>query len=748
MAPTPNESQKPDGMDTEWDELKPWDERGRKAWFWKKDGIEDHNGLHKYKPYPIEQPKILDTVLQAVGGTPLVKLQKIPQEYGVECNMYGKCEFLNAGGSVKDRIAIRMVELAEECGRLKEGVELIEPTSGNTGIGLAYVAACRNYPCTIVMPSKMSHEKEVTIKSLGAKIVRSNDDAKYNSDESHIGIAFKLHKENRDHTVVLDQYLNCGNPLAHYESTAEEILDALDEKVDMVVVGCGTGGSITAIARKIKERVPHCKVIGVDPVGSVLADSNDKPGHFDVEGIGYDFVPAVLDFSQVDSWEKIDDKDTFNLARKLNRDEGILSGGSSGAILTGALRAAKSLKKGQNCVFLLPDGIRNYLTKFPNDEWMVEHKFMDKKEEPCDLWPKNTLNIPSIYNPEEPSKERYQNVPEPWPCKPFDPKRPLVMQTMAEWIGKTPIVRLNKIPKDEGIEAEVLVKCEYLNAGGSVKDRIALRMIELAEQTGDLKPGVSTIIEPTSGNTGVGLAMICACRGYKCIIVMPEKMSKEKECVLKALGAKIVRTKSHHHHSDADSHIGVAIRLQREIPDSIILDQYRNVGNPLAHYEGTAEEILYACDDKVDAVVISAGTGGTITGVAKKIKERCPGCQIIAADPDGSLLANPEVRETHAYEVEGTGYDFVPAVLDRSLVDEWIKTNDADSFSIARRLIRQEGLLCGGSSGSNVWAALQVAKKLGKGKRVVTILPDSIRNYMTKFVDDEWLKQKGFDIKT
>jgi cystathionine beta-synthase len=267
--------------------------------------------------------------------------------------------------------------------------------------------------------------------------------------------------------------------------------------------------------------------------------------------------------------------------------------------------------------------------------------------------------------------------------------------------------------------------------------------VELAEEKGALRPGM-TIIEPTSGNTGMGLALMAAIRGYRCIIVMPEKMSKEKEVVLKALGAIIVRTPSHYDYNSSESRIGVALRLQREIPNSIILDQYRNMANPYAHYAGTAEEILYACDNKLDAVVIGAGTGGTITGIARRIKEKVPHCKIIAVDPEGSLLADPSVKKTSPYEVEGTGYDFVPAVLDRSLVDEWIKTNDANSFSIARRLIRQEGLLCGGSSGANVWAALQVARKLGKGKRVVTILPDGIRNYMTKFVDDDWMESKHF----
>jgi len=560
-------------------------------------------------------------------------------------------------------------------------------------------------------------------------------------------MAFKLHKE-IENSIILDQYINCANPMTHYEQTAEEILESLNNKVDMVVIGAGTGGTFTGVAKKFEKRVPDCKVIGVDPVGSVIAGSeSDKAGHhFEVEGIGYDFVPTVLDTSLVHEWQKTEDKETFTLARELNLKEGILAGGSSGAILAGALKAAKSLKKGQNCVVMIPDSVRNYLTKFLADDWMLKKKFIEKGEEKKHIFPKNTFDIKKIYNPETRSTDRYQTVSEPWPVKIFKPQRPMLINTIIDAIGWTPLVRLNKISKAENVQAEILVKLEYLNPGGSVKDRIAKKMIELAEQTGDLIPGKSVIIEPTSGNTGIGLAMCGAAKGYRTIIVMPKKMSSEKEATLKSLGAEIVRTETHLHHSDPDSHIGVALRLQKEIPGAIILDQYRNIGNPLAHYQETAEEILYACDNKLDAIVIGAGTGGTVTGIAKRIKEKVPNCKIYAVDPEGSLLADPSNKNMHGYEVEGTGYDFVPAVLNRSLVDEWIKTNDKNSFAMARRLIREEGFLCGGSSGANVWAAIQVGKKLGAGKRVVTLLPDSIRNYMTKFVDDDWLKQKKLDV--
>lgn len=290
------------------------------------------------------------------------------------------------------------------------------------------------------------------------------------------------------------------------------------------------------------------------------------------------------------------------------------------------------------------------------------------------------------------------------------------------------------------------MKCEFFNAGGSVKDRIGLRMVEEAERENKLKPG-SVLIEPTSGNTGIGLALAAAVKGYRCIIVMPEKMSNEKVDVLRALGAEIVRTPTSATYDSPESHISVAQRLCAEIPNSIILDQYRNPGNPLAHYDTTAEEIIEQCDGKVDMVVMGAGTGGTITGIGRKLKEKCPNCKIIGVDPHGSILAEPESLNTTKitmYEVEGIGYDFVPTVLDRSVVDKWYKTDDKNAFLMARALITKEGLLCGGSSGSAMVAAIEAAKDLKENQRCVVILPDGIRNYMTKFVNDNWMSEKDF----
>ncbi|XP_003707114.3 cystathionine beta-synthase [Megachile rotundata] len=333
----------------------------------------------------------------------------------------------------------------------------------------------------------------------------------------------------------------------------------------------------------------------------------------------------------------------------------------------------------------------------------------------------------------------------PHTCKMEYADRNKIMPDILTAIGKTPLIKLNNIPKAHGIKCEMYVKCEFFNPGGSVKDRIAYRMIQDAEEKGLLKPGY-TIIEPTSGNTGIGLAMAAAIKGYRCIIVMPEKMSEEKVSTLRAFGAEIVRTPTEAIWSSPESHISVAQKIQSEIPNSIILDQYTNPGNPLAHYDQTATEIWEQCEGKIDYVIIGAGTGGTVSGVGRKLKELSPDIKIIAVDPKGSILnpAKQSEEEIGFYEVEGIGYDFIPTVLDRNVIDDWIETEDNESFNAARMLVRQEGLLCGGSSGAALVGGLKIAKDLPEGKRVVMILPDGIRNYLTKFVSDHWMEVRGF----
>mgnify|MGYP001472536251 CR=1 FL=1 len=317
----------------------------------------------------------------------------------------------------------------------------------------------------------------------------------------------------------------------------------------------------------------------------------------------------------------------------------------------------------------------------------------------------------------------------------------MIYKSILDTIGDTPVVKLNKIGIE--LDCDLFAKCEFFNPAGSVKDRIGWKMVEDAEKSGRIKPG-DVLIEPTSGNTGQGIALAAAVKGYRCIITMSEKMSQEKQIALEALGAEIVRTPTEAAFDDPESHIGIAKKLNKDIPNSHILDQYANPSNPDAHYDGTAQEILDDFGTDLHMVVIGVGTGGTITGVAKRLKEEIPNITVIGADPVGSILGGG--TEVKPYLVEGIGYDFFPDVLDNSFVDEYIKTEDEESFLMARRLIKEEGLLCGGSSGTAVIAALKTATKLTKGQKCLILLPDGIRNYMTKFPNDTWMDKQGFDV--
>jgi cystathionine beta-synthase len=319
---------------------------------------------------------------------------------------------------------------------------------------------------------------------------------------------------------------------------------------------------------------------------------------------------------------------------------------------------------------------------------------------------------------------------------------PRAYPTVLELVGATPIVRLAKLSPAGG--AEILAKLEYLNPGGSVKDRIGLPMIEAAERDGKLRPG-GTIVEPTSGNTGVGLAIGAAVKGYRCIFVMPDKMSQEKISLLRAYGAEVVITPTAVEHDSPESYYSVSDRLAEEIPGGFKPDQYSNMANPDAHYAITGPEIWEQTDGgEIDAIVVSVGTGGTISGIGRYFKERRPEVLIVGADPEGSVYTARGADDLHPYLVEGIGKDTWPKTMNPEIVDEWIRVSDRESFRWARRLAREEGILAGGSGGTSLYAAVRIAERLGTGKRVLTMIPDSGRNYLSKFYDDNWMLEHGF----
>jgi cystathionine beta-synthase len=319
-----------------------------------------------------------------------------------------------------------------------------------------------------------------------------------------------------------------------------------------------------------------------------------------------------------------------------------------------------------------------------------------------------------------------------------------VHRTILDAIGNTPLVRLNKISKS--LKPTILAKLENLNPGGSVKDRIGIAMVEQAEKKGLLEPG-GTIIEPTSGNTGVGLAMVASVKGYKMIFVMPDKMSEEKRSILRAYGAKVVITPTNVPPESAEHYTKVAERLARETPHSYMPNQYGNRANPDAHYQTTGPEIWRQTEGKVDVFVCGMGTGGTITGTGQFLKEKKKSLKIVGADPEGSIFYprfHGQDEQPHQYKVEGIGEDFMPGTMDMSIIDDVIQVSDRDAFRMARRLAQEEGILVGGSGGTAVHAAVKVAEHLPENKTIVTLLPDTGRNYLSKLFSDQWMKEQGF----
>ncbi|CAN5354327.1 cystathionine beta-synthase [soil metagenome] len=313
-----------------------------------------------------------------------------------------------------------------------------------------------------------------------------------------------------------------------------------------------------------------------------------------------------------------------------------------------------------------------------------------------------------------------------------------VADSLMDVVGNTPLVKLSRFSAD--VAPTILAKVEYMNPGGSVKDRIGLAMIEAAERDGLLKPG-GTIVEPTSGNTGAGLAIAASQRGYRCIFVMPDKMSAEKINLLRAYGAEVVVCPTDVEPDDPRSYYQTSDRLVRETPGAFKPNQYANPANPAAHYASTGPEVWAQTDGRIDVFVAGVGTGGTITGAGRYLKEHNPDIQIVGADPEGSIYSSEDV---HSYLTEGVGEDFWPSTFDPDIVDRYVTVSDRDAFLTARQLTRLEGMLVGGSCGTAAYAALQVAKDYPEDAVIVTLLPDSGRNYLSKIYNDDWMRNHGF----
>ena len=322
-----------------------------------------------------------------------------------------------------------------------------------------------------------------------------------------------------------------------------------------------------------------------------------------------------------------------------------------------------------------------------------------------------------------------------------------VFDNVIDAVGDTPIVRLNSVTK--GLDCEIYVKLEFCNPGGSVKDRIGLEMIEDAEREGRLKPG-GTIVEATSGNTGIGLAMVAATRGYKCVFVMPDKMSDEKVRNLRAFGARVVITPTAVAPEDPRSYYSVSKRLSQEIPNAILANQYHNPANPRAHYKLTGPEIWRQMPD-LDYLVLGLGTGGTVTGTGKFLKEKNPKIEIVGVDPEGSVYYEfwrtgvlPSLFKT--YKTEGVGEDFMPGTIDFQYINHVVQSSDKETFTMTRRLTQEEGIFGGGSSGMAVMGAVKFAreKKLPKGKKLLVLLPDGGGKYLSKIFNDDWMREYGF----
>ncbi|KAI1718231.1 pyridoxal-phosphate dependent enzyme domain-containing protein [Ditylenchus destructor] len=716
----------------------------------------------------------ITSIERLIGPTPMVRLDRIAKKYGLQCNIIGKCDFFHPAGNSSFwlRWACDIIENAYKSGELSDKSKIVVHCSSAWSpitrlhrlFALGCVAAAKGLRLKIVLNSFNEKTKKTTervplenaLKAFGAEI--------FSADVTH--------ELGHDECLLETNHQDYDGSTIMATRVVDELIEQTKGKaIDTLVVGLEELSCIGIKQLKKLSKADRCKIICVKYVADEkdVTNGNNKIWNHEINNGSN----TTLDINFV----SVSMQNAHKGMLDLHRSEGILAGICSGAVFSALLHVLekKSLMAPEhNCVLLLSDGI--FMTPLemihePIDVTINGSTLISTglKSDSTKANGGNGLhcnNNDESYDPTMPGTRPYQRSEKfthdgmETSIKSLQQNRhEQIFDDVSQLIGGTPMLRLNELFEDSKACAmlpEIFAKCEFTNPGGSTKDRITKQMIATAEECGALKCGEkNVIIEPTAGNTGIGLAMMAAIRGHRCICVMPNKMSQEKEVIMNSLGAEIVRTPTVKNSMHPDSYISMARHLERKIPNSVILDQCRNTGNPYAHYSETAEEILSATEEHIDAVVIGAGTGGTLTGIAKKIRERLPKCKIIGVDPLGSVLSSLQINgheksstncsnKTNGYNLEGLGYDFVPAVLDQALVDEWIRVKDNDAFRMAR-FLNSRGIPCGGSSGANVWAAVQIAKNMVKGQRIVTILPDGMRNYLSKFLDNEWLSRNGFN---
>ncbi|KAI6193926.1 Cysteine synthase [Aphelenchoides besseyi] len=615
--------------------------------------------------FPPTNDRICNDATELCGNTPMVYLNKVTE--GLDAKIAVKCEWFNPAASVKDRVGIRMIEAAEKDGRL----------------GLAFACAVKGYKLILTMPSSMSVERKTLLRAYGAEVVLTDPSKQVLGAVTR---AYELQELfGKDKAVILNQFDNRDNVEAHYESTGPEIWKQTNGKVDLVCFGVGSAGTVSGVGKYLKEKNPKVLVYAVEPEEASVINGFEHHPH-GIPGMGAGFVPKILDKIYEEAL-RVKSADALEMARRLATEEGLLAGISGGANVCAAIQLAK---RPENKGKLIVTSIASFGERY------LSTPLYSKLRQDGENMKETTL------------EEDHR-----------------IASTIVDCIGNTPMVYLDKITK--GLDSRIAVKCEWFNPGCSIKDRPGSYMILAAEKQGKIQPGVTTLIESTSGNMGIALALTAASKGYRIILVMPSSMSLERRTVLRALNATVILTDPA---GGIKATLDRAYELQKLIPNSIVLQQFENEANILAHYETTGPEIWKQTNGKVEIAVFGVGSGGTVSGVGKFLKEQNPQIKVCVAEPfESSVISGKSKPSPH--HIYGIGAGIIPANL-KPIYEEVFRIHSSDAIEMAKRIAREEGILCAISGGANVLAALELAKRPeNKGKLIVTSLADAGERYLS-----------------